>query len=595
MRITRRAFFCGLAVPPSAEPGDADVPELDTSRVRISDFRDEELEIALLLPHFARVANSIRMQPPNRGFIDIAVWRNPKDNRPYNARVMENILSLAWFYTAKRPWNPYRGHAALRQRLEAALDFWCGIQDPEGRFSEYGEKRWNLAATAFAVKFIGEALRLLKNGPPITPAVYERALEACRKAIHVVLTDSSFWKHGLSYTNQYTNVFAGAPAYFEVRPDAELERRLVRRLEESSTAFQSPCGYFYEADGPDFGYNLGTHQHNLHMAWHYFRRRPEGEIFVRQHDLFSDWLGYNAWPESEGLFALNRAIETRQRRASAGPVDSPVCERSVLAKAFARDRDAVALSRRQLRIRLEQLWPQVPPLAVGQFEAFSPYLFLHLSQFNWHPSRAEVEQARRQLPAWRPQPYLHERMDSRRPIVFHYVRRPAYFACFASGPSFREQQRFGLTFLWTPAARTVLQSQTGGAETAWGLFDPARHAPIEAQGVPARYRVNGAEHKPTPGIRDLAAGVFEIEYPLVGGGLKKIIFQDDAIIVELQRPGYWVENIPLLQASDKALCRVEAAGLELSSAWYSEPLFADKRVRVVSVRGRDRGAYKLLP
>ena len=595
MEATRRAFCCGWTAALARAAGEAPVPELDGSRIRIAAFRDEELEIAQALPHFARVANSVRMQPPNRGFIDIAVWRNPKDNRPYNARIMENVLSLAWFYTARRSWNPYRGHPALRRRLEAALDFWCSIQDPQGRFSEYGEKQWNLAATAFAVKFMGEALRLLNNGPPLSRTVYERALEACRKSIHIVLTDAAFWKHGLSYSNQYTNVFAGAPAYFEVRPDADLFKRLIRRIEESSTAFQSPCGYFYEADGPDFGYNLGTHHRNVHMAWHYFRRRPEGEIFVKQQDLFCDWLGYNAWPESEGLFALNRAIETRQRHSSTGPVDTPVCERSLLARAFARDRDSVAQSRRELRARLEREWPRVAPLAVGQFWAFSPYLFLHLSQFNWHPSREEVEEARRRLPAWRPQPYLHERMDSRHPVVFHYIRRPAYVAAFASGPALRPQQRLGLTLVWTPAGRTVLQSQTSGAETAWGLFDPSRNAPVEAGGAPARYRINGAEHKPAPGVRDLGGGAFQIEYDLAGGGSKRIRFEDHGITMEVDRPGEWVENIPLLQGPDRELCRVEAAGLEMRSAWHEEPLFAGKRVRVVTLRGRGQGSYRLVP
>nr|MCU0248120.1 hypothetical protein [Bryobacter sp.] len=251
--VTRRDFGAGLAATWAARAADDRVPEADLTKVRLADFRDNELPLVPAFPHFARVANSVRLTPPDRGFIDISVWRNPKDNRPYNARIMENILSLAWFYCAARPWNPYRGNAALRTRLEAALEFWCGIQDPDGRFSEYGVRNWNLAATAFAVKFLGEALRLLKTGPPIDKAIHERALAACRKAIAIVLDDGAFWKHGVSYSNQYTNVFAGAPAYFEARPDAQLYRRLVQRIEESSTAFQSPCGYFYEADGPDFG------------------------------------------------------------------------------------------------------------------------------------------------------------------------------------------------------------------------------------------------------------------------------------------------------------------------------------------------------
>jgi len=595
--LTRRALPVALLAckfSPTREA--ATVPPPDLARIRLSDFADQELLLAEVLPHLPLVANHVRMEAPHRGFIDIPVWRYLKDNRPYNARVMENILSLAWFYRSRRPWNPYHAHPALRLRLEAALDFWCSIQDPQGRFSEYGEGKWNLAATAFAVKFMGEALRLLKDGPPLDRTLYQRALEACRKAMVIVLEDATFWKQGCAYTNQYTNVFAGGPAYLEVRPDAALYRRLVRRLEESSSAFQSPCGYFYEADGPDFGYNLGTQQHNVRMAWHYFRTRPEAEIFVRQQELFSDWLGYNAWPESEGLWVLNRSVETRQRHAVTGPVDTPVGERSILARAFARSQDQVARDWRRLRARLQQEWPKVPPLALGQPEAFSPYLFLHLGHFDWHPSAKEVEQARQRLPARRSLSYLHERMDSRYPVVFHYVRRPTYVAAFASGPLIRPQQRLGLTLVWTPKAGAVLQSQTGGSETAWGTA-VSGSGPGAVEG--ARFRLGNSLHVPKPGIRDIALGAaansFEIEFPLAGGGWKRVRFEESAIAVEVNCPGEWVENIPLLQVTEsQQLCGLEVEGLQVSRTWGEGPVVGDKRLKVVSLRGRGGGKYRLL-
>jgi hypothetical protein len=85
---------------------------------------------------FKELADAVVEQGPDRGFINIPVWRSPRENRPYNARIMESVLSLAYFYTLKKPWNPYYGSPALRQRLEAALEFWCGLQNPEGRFAE---------------------------------------------------------------------------------------------------------------------------------------------------------------------------------------------------------------------------------------------------------------------------------------------------------------------------------------------------------------------------------------------------------------------------------------------------------------------------
>lgn len=110
------------------------LPEVDFSTINpdsISDrliYRLEHLgpihDIDYDIGHFHRLANAVRMTEPEKGFIDISVWRNPNDNRPYNARVMENITSLAWFYTQEEAWNPYYADSDLKKILEAALTFW---------------------------------------------------------------------------------------------------------------------------------------------------------------------------------------------------------------------------------------------------------------------------------------------------------------------------------------------------------------------------------------------------------------------------------------------------------------------------------------
>ncbi|MPZ17363.1 MAG: FtsX-like permease family protein [Luteitalea sp.] len=293
-----------------------DVPPVDLSALGPDDFRDDELDLPYYLAHFHRLATSVRESGPDRGFIDVAVWRAPKDNQPYNARIMENILALAYFYTTDRPWNPYRGSPAVRQRLEAALDFWCRIQADDGQFSEYAPERWNLAATAFATKFVGQALVLLADGPPIDATLRQRAIEAQRQAVHIVLTDPQLYEHGLRFSNQYTNVWSGAFALLRVRPDEELRSLLERRIRETHTELQSPVGYFYEADGPDWGYNFNTHQSNLQGAWHYTRGTALGAQFVEEERRWAEWLSYNALLEPDGSrFVLNRGIETRQQHA----------------------------------------------------------------------------------------------------------------------------------------------------------------------------------------------------------------------------------------------------------------------------------------
>ena len=180
------------------------VPAADLSKFKPSDFTDDELDMPYYLQHFHTFANSVLETGPDKGFININVWRTPDVNKPFNARIMENILSLAYFYCTNRPWNIYYASPALRPRLEAALSFWCRSQHADGRFSEYGPQKWNLPATAFSTKFMGETLRLLKTGPAIDPVILKNAIAADRKAIMAVLTMEDLYEHGKNYSNQFS-------------------------------------------------------------------------------------------------------------------------------------------------------------------------------------------------------------------------------------------------------------------------------------------------------------------------------------------------------------------------------------------------------
>src|SRR5580698_10522581 len=250
--LNRREFlFTAAAVPLSSSfaiwaAADAapfpEVPPIDPARVRPSDFSDADLDMAYNITYLSRIANAVETDGPDRGFINISVWRGTPQLHPYNARIMENILTLAWFYATPRKWNQYYANKALRARLELALEYWCNLQSSDGKFSEYGSQQWNLAATAFAVKFISEALRLLRTGPPITPALHTRAIDCCRKAVHATLYDPDLLSHGKSYSNQFTSVFGGGAAFLSLYPDATLLARLKEQVEASPSDLQSPCG-----------------------------------------------------------------------------------------------------------------------------------------------------------------------------------------------------------------------------------------------------------------------------------------------------------------------------------------------------------------
>jgi len=532
-----------------------EIPDIDLSKFKPSDFTDDELDIPYYLKHFHTFANSVVETGPDKGFINISVWRSSEVNKPYDARIMENILSLAWFYCTKRPWNIYYASPALRLRLEAALSFWCHIQNTDGRFSEYGPQQWNLPATAFSTKFMGETLRLLKSGPPVDPVILQNAVTADRKAIMAVLTIDDLYKHGKDYSNQFTNVWAGALAYVSLYPDAEISSRLLARIKESATDFQSPAGYFYEAGGTDFGYNFNTHHSNLWMAYSYSRGTPLAKEFIEEEKRYYNWICYNAVPEPGSIYyTINRAIEMRQKATTTGSyfTASPLGEAVEGIRAFNMNSEEKKKSIADARKNLEQNWPNVPSLTTGAFSAFSPYAFLHRTHYQWYPSPQQKEAAIKDLPYIKSNRFIHQKMDSRNPTVFTYVRQPGYYACFNSGPRLKPQQRYGIGLLWHPKAGAFLQSQTDTDDAAWGT-KPEGGKLYEADTLDALFSVNKKTITPTPGSHDLKAGVLQISYQLGTTGKKSIVFRDQTIEVAVQHPGHFTEYIPLLlNSSDSA-------------------------------------------
>ncbi|THU38325.1 hypothetical protein FAM09_16755 [Niastella caeni] len=555
----------------------APVPAVDLSKFKPSDFTDDELDMPYYLQHFHTFANGVVETGPDKGFINISVWRTPDVNKTYNARIMENILSLAYFYCTNRPWNIYYASPALRPRLEAALAFWCRIQHKDGRFSEYGPQKWNLPATAFGTKFMGETLRLLKAGPPIDPVILQNTIEADRKAIMAVLTLEDLYEHGKNYSNQFTNVWAGALAYLSLFPDAEISSRLVARIQQSATDFQSPAGFFYEAGGTDFGYNFNTHHSNLWVAYHYSRGTGLASNFIAEEKRYYNWISYNAVPEPGSInYTINRAIEMRQKATTTGSyfMASPLGEAVEGIRAFNRNSVEKEKAIAEARKNLEQTWPNVQSLTTGAFSAFSPYAFLHRSHYQWYPSPQQKEAAVKMLPYIKSDRFIHQKMDTRHPTVFTYVRQPGYYACFNSGPQLKPQQRYGVGLLWHPKAGSFLQSQTDTDDAAWGT-KPEGGKLYEANTLDALFLINNKAHNPTPGNHDVKTGTLAVSYKLGSTGKKSIVFRDQAIEIAIQHPGRFTEYIPLLLNSTDSLRIISPGKVELKKPGGAITIFYD--------------------
>jgi hypothetical protein len=602
------------------------LPAVDLAKLSPADFSDDELDtpaggnnasepMPYLLAHFKTLADGVSDGSGElpRGFIGVSVWRAPHDNKPHNMRIMENQLSLVYFYVTDRPWNVYRGHPALRQRLEAALQFMIDQQGPRGEFSEYQPKKWGVAPTAFATKFLGQSLTLLTRpgAPPIDAKLLERTFEMDRKAINVILDDPAFYEHGKRFTNQFGNIWAGGLAYLALRPgDAELREKLGAKHAASVNDFFSPPGYPYENDGPDWSYNLGTHASNQRMARFYTHGAAAlpgteslGQRFVEEERCFHEWLGYNAVPISgQPGYVLNRAIETRGSYPFRGPMESNFADALELVRAFAPTDAEVAARRAAARKKAEQTWPTVAPLPIGDFKAYSPYNFLHREHPATHPTAAQRDAARALIPYVADDTFNHQRVDTRSDPspAYTFVRRPGYYAAVNTGHQ-QDEQRLGLGLLWNPALGALMQSQSGSTEHAWGTRpaaasstdDADKAAPYEAATLPARFTVADKEITPTPGARDLPDGDLVVTYPLGTAGKKEIRFLADRIEVRVTHPGDFREQIPLLLLPNDQL-RAETDSITLGRGHGSMQIQPTGAARVAEVKGDAKvGPYRV--
>jgi hypothetical protein len=609
---------CSMAGAAKWEP----VPPVDLAQFSPDDFTDEELDMPAMagpnqplpyfLHHFHRLANAVIEEGPNRGFINIAVWRQERDHAPHNARIMENILSLAYFYCTDRPWNPYFGSEQVRHRLEAALDFWVRAQSADGRFSEYGPNRWNLAATAFATKFMGETLRLLHRGPPIDASTLERTRRAQRAAIAAVLTREDFFGHGSRFSNQYGNVWGGALTWLDLFDDEEIRTLLERRLEQAMSEFISPAGFFYELGGPDWGYAFGTHHSNLAIGWHYARGTDLARFFVHEEAVWSEWLAYNAVPEPDSRrFALNRSIETRQRRSHLEHLETPLAEAVPLMRLFAPTEGEVVERRSKIRRSVEAQWPTVDPLQVGSFEAYSPYAFLHRKHRQWHPTEQQRIEALDSHPVLKRERFNHQRMDDNAPLVYTFVRRPFYYATFFSGTEIANRQpRRGLGLFWHPQTGALVQSQSGSDTAAWATRIPGAERVVEADAFAAEYLIgpDSTRWQPSPGVDDLPDGDLTVSYPLSKDGWKRVTFGEDGLVVNVSQPGPFIEYLPLLlDASGKVEASIDQIEFERNGyrfrieirgakglTWEDPRIkIANRPLRVAVIESSDKLEYNL--
>ncbi|MCU0791547.1 MAG: hypothetical protein MUE42_01550 [Opitutaceae bacterium] len=541
------------------------VPDADFGKIKLDDFSDHELEVPIHLFHFARVANAVVETGEHRGFLDLAVNRDPKDNRPYNARIMEMQMVLAYFYGADRPWNPYRAHPAVRARLEAMLTRWTKIQRDDGLFAEYSPDNYSLAPTNFGAMAAAQTLEILhESRAPLDAEGITAARASLRSALVAIFTREDMRRHARQWSNQFTGSYYAALAYLRVGADPEIERLLVRAVEAASAEDQSPAGFLYEQGGPDFGYT-GVHDNNLRVAWPLLRDRPALTRPVLEADVrWSRWLGYNLvlqpGTENAPVFLTNAGINTRTSHALQTPKSLPLAELVPEARPFALTPEERARALADRRRSLAQNWGAWPALRVPNAHAYSPAFVYGAWRplDDYGPSTRERAAALAAMP-WRKSTRFNHQLHDAWPLTVTLARRPTYYAAFNSGRIRVPRQSYGLGLLWNDRFGVALQAVSG---TPWSVGTRADGAaqPYEQRDLAAKVQISSGTVTPRAGMHALRDGDLRITHPLGDTGNKTITFAESRVSVELTHRGAFSEQLPLVVPDGAA---VESRGSRL--------------------------------
>lgn len=534
----------------------------DFSAIDVEDFDDHELDVPYFLFHFAQVANAVREEGEHRGFLDLKVNHDPEENHPRNARVMEMQMALAYFYGAERAWNPYQGDPAVRMRLEAMLDRWVRIQNPDGLFTGADPGDGSLGATSFGAMSAARTLEILiASKQPFDQEIIDNARQSLRRALMALFTREDIHRHPEQWSDEFNGSYYAGAMYLNHWPDDELDAAFTNALAEAPARDQSPAGYHFEYGGPDFGYPRFNDTH-LRVALPHLRAHPDAfESVLASNRLWNDWLAANYVPQPEVsryTFFINAGINTRTYHAYQYTRVRPLAEFVEKSAAFSRTRDERAEEIAAQRESLAGTWGDWDALSVPSYYSYRPR-FVHDAWSNldtWQPDDEQRAAALAQFPHMASDRFNRQYHDPL-PLTVTTVRRPDYFGIFNSGENRVPRQRFGLGLLWHPTFGVALQS-VAGTEWLWGTRSSGDgDSAYEQDDLHAAISAGGNPVESAPGTTELPSGPVIAEYPLADQGEKTITFNDSGIAVEISHRETFTEFLPLVMPEDASIEREE--------------------------------------
>lgn len=547
---TPRGGIGPLSTPGATFGSDEVLPALQPNGGSItrSLFAPGEVSLAGYAAVFAALANGVVGEPGGtQGFLSGDFWRSP--GRTYDARVQENVLTLAWFLVNPRPWNPYADAPELEQRMRAAIGYYLSLQHDDGSFPTSSPEDHNRATTAFALATLASTRDALASRAASADLIEPINAAIERAATWFLDTQNKFvWTGGVAYSNQ---VIEGLSGLESSRDLLSQERRDAidtgwQRLNDTGL---SAAGHLYEREGVDFTYSMRVALPSLARAVSLSPSPVPGALLASH----LDFCGHNyLWEPDRRAYLVNGAAGTRMTTsifqlygrvvAEVPPPLLDVRSHSPRADAFlgsADDQTSTATS------WLAAGRAVVTPLGTG---AVSPHPFLTPAPTNSWPSANEFSAALGDLPYLKSDRFVERRIDSSKGVEFTYVRRPGYYLGLFSGRQRLTEQRMGCGFLYDPTWGTAVLARRD-SDMAWGIrtdqFTETRgNLAMSLQGDVDGVVLTGADGQCT----------------------RTLTFDDHALGVQLQSSGSFSEDVPLLlRPTDTVLSSAQSSESPLTT------------------------------
>ena len=440
-------------------------------------FAPLEQRFAGYLAILAPMANDIvDSDPAKYGFMGGGWWRTPA--QPFNARVQEHVFTLSWFYANKRAWNPYYQDPALLGRLDAALQHYLSLQNPDGSWPEYAPGERGKASSGFGIGYLAKTLANLRQAKAL-PQRRGEVEVALRKGVAWYLDPANavVWDDPFQYTNQAMAGVAGSALTLRLLPDRAMWQRLQERIGYAARWAQSPAGFFYDPRGMDINYNFEVMLPEL-AELYLLTGNPALVSMTRK---FADWFGYNLLREPDGSGWLTYyAVSDRTATAYYDDV-VPDPDRTNLGSFFVPavpDLGAFFTSRED-RAATRAAWAADPaPVPLLAKQDTSPRIIAHAPYGERLPSRGAKRAAIARIPYLRRDDFTELRRDEVENQDYLYVRRPGFYLGAFFGTRAGSGVKAGTGFLWHPQAGTVIHSQ----QTATGCWGTVRAGRADADG-----------------------------------------------------------------------------------------------------------------